>query len=134
MALLHHPALADYEAQLGQLRCSAADLCALTDDGVAALEDFLTSFKSSSASTAAAAASAFEGLNIDGDGLSDEYDFMDDAAEAGGNPAANSRRKETSYKYMEMLQKIANRDLEEIQIDLDDLDTVRHLDVICGYE
>jgi DNA replication licensing factor MCM7 len=69
-----------------------------------------------------------EGLNIDEDGLSDEYDFMEDAAEAGGN--STTRRgagKETNYKYMEMLQKVANRELDEILVDLDDLNTVRNI-------
>jgi DNA replication licensing factor MCM7 len=90
------------------------------------LEDFLTSFKTSSSASEAAATSALEGLNIDEDGLSDEYDFVEDAAEAGANSTSRrGRGKEMMYKYMEMLQKVANREVDEILIDLDDLDTVR---------
>ena len=67
---------------------------------------------------------AVQDLNIDGDGTSDEYDFMDDVA--GGKDARrpNGQSKEARRKYMDMLQKVADRDLDEVTIELDDLDNV----------
>ena len=67
---------------------------------------------------------AVQDLNIDGDGTSDEYDFMDDVA--GGKDARrpNGQHKEARTKYMDMLQKVADRDLDEVTIELDDLDNV----------
>ena len=120
MALLHHQALADYQAQSSKFFPERKKDDA--DAGLAALEEFLTTFKTSSAASEAAATHALEGLNIE-DGLSDEYDFMEDADEAAEGPA-RVRRKDTKKKYMDVLQKVANRELDEIQIDLDDLDTV----------
>ena len=63
-------------------------------------------------------------LNLDEDGTSDEYDFMDDVADGNGR---RSRRRdgETAHhpkiKYMNMLQKVADRQLSQVTIDLDDL-------------
>ena len=92
-----------------------------------AFEDFLSSFKSSSSASEASATSALQGLNIDEDDLSDEYDFMDDAAES--HDANQSGRRDRSRhdpkkKYMEILQKVADRQTSEICIELDDLDAV----------
>ncbi|MCJ1311588.1 Mcm2-7 hexameric complex component [Agyrium rufum] len=84
-----------------------------------AFEDFLKTFKSSEAS----ATSALQNLNLDEDGLSDEYDFMDDVAEGNGNARPARSSKDPKKKYMEKLQQIANRQLSEICIELDDLDT-----------
>ena len=63
-------------------------------------------------------------LNIDGDGTSDEYDFMDDVA--GGKDARRPTQlyKEPRRKYMDMLQQVADRELDEVTIELDDLDNV----------
>ena len=80
----------------------------------------MKSFKTSASTSEAAATSALEGLNIDEDGLSDEYDFMDDAADGG----ARERRREPSIKYVDMLQKVADRELPEVCIELDDLEAV----------
>ena len=65
MALLQYRAPVDYEAQQEAFR------------------DFLDNFKSSESASASeeTAADAIDGLHIDGDGTSDEYDFMDDAGE-----------------------------------------------------
>lgn len=64
-------------------------------------------------------------LGEDGDGLSDEYDFMDDAD--GDNPGRTTRRRErhSKLKYMKVLQDVADRKQSHILIELDDLDTVR---------
>ncbi|KAI9747517.1 MAG: Mcm2-7 hexameric complex component [Lichina confinis] len=88
----------------------------------AAFERFLTEFKSSSSTSAAAATSALQDLNIaDEDHLSDEYDFMDDA-----DGAEATRRRRTrgdpKTKYMETLQGVADRTVSEVLVELDDLE------------
>ena len=69
-----------------------------------------------------------QSLNIEEDNLSDEYDFMDDAAD-GAVPTRSSQRRDRERdpkkKYMEILQRVADRQTSEICIELDDLDTVR---------
>ncbi|KAI9842011.1 MAG: Mcm2-7 hexameric complex component [Thelocarpon superellum] len=104
MALLVTKFLVDYPAQQ------------------AAFEDFLKGFKSSASTTEAAAATALEDLNIDDDGLSDEYDFMDDVGEGNGTRRRARRTHGPKLKYMEILQKVADRRTAEVTIELDDLD------------
>ena len=89
---------------------------------IAAFEDFLTSFKSSASATEASATDALQGLNIDEDRLSDEYDFMEDAVDT------NRKERDPKKKYMEMLQNVADRRLAEVCIELDDLDAVGTID------
>ena len=91
----------------------------LTED-LAAFEEFLVNYKSAQTDLDL----AVEDLNIDGDGTSDEYDFMDDVT--GGKDARrpNGQYKEPRKKYMDMLQKVADRALDEVTIELDDLDNV----------
>ncbi|KAK4694948.1 DNA replication licensing factor MCM7, partial [Lecanoromycetidae sp. Uapishka_2] len=69
-----------------------------------------------------AATDAFQNLDIDGDGTSDEYDFMDDVAGGKDSRRQNAQYKEPKRKYMDMLQKVADRQLNEVTIELDDLD------------
>jgi DNA replication licensing factor MCM7 len=117
MALLQYRAPVDYEAQQEAFR------------------DFLESFKSSESVSEETAADAIDGLRIDGDGdgTSDEYDFMDDAE---NGHATRSRRKEQSVqdkrKYMTLLQDIADRVKSNILIELDDLDLVSVFHTISG--
>lgn len=81
--------------------------------------DFLQNFKSSSAE----AAEQLEGLNINGDGDSDEYDMVDDSDDPA--PDGSQRRNHHSkLKYMQMLQDVADRIKTDIIIDLNDLDAV----------
>lgn len=87
-----------------------------------AFKEFLKGFKTFQSSSEAAATEALEGLNIDEDRSSDEYDFMDDADETNGG---TTRRREPKLKYMQILQDIANREKSHVQIELDDLETVR---------
>lgn len=108
MALLQHKAFADYEKQLE------------------AFQSFLEKFETSKTSTDAAA-EAIDDLHLDGDHTSDEYDFMDDVSDTNGN---NSRRR-PKRKYMDMLQEVANRERQNILIELDDLQEVRR--TIVGY-
>jgi DNA replication licensing factor MCM7 len=106
MALLQYQAPVDYAAQL---------------DG---FKDFLQHFKTLQSTSEAAATEALEDLNIDGDRSSDEYDFMDDVDDEGADTRGARRRREPKLKYMQILQDIANRDVSNIVIELDDLDIV----------
>ncbi|KAF2499180.1 MCM-domain-containing protein [Lophium mytilinum] len=84
-----------------------------------AFEDFLKTFKS----TTVEAADQLEGLNIGEDGLSDEYDFMDEDDDGAARTRRQARDRNPKQKYIQMLQDVADRVRSEIQIDLDDLDT-----------
>lgn len=107
MALLQYHSPVDYAAQL---------------DG---FKDFLKHFKTLQSSSEAAATEAMEDLNIDGNRTSDEYDFMDDVEdEEGAETRGARRRREPKLKYMQILQDIANRDVNNIVIELDDLEVV----------
>ncbi|KAL2360553.1 Mcm2-7 hexameric complex component [Blastomyces dermatitidis] len=83
-------------------------------------KDFLETFKSFESASEAAATEAIEGLHIDGDVMSDEYDFMDDVD---GQRTRTTRSKGPKLKYMQMLQEVADRTRSNILIELDDLDT-----------
>jgi hypothetical protein len=78
-----------------------------------AFEDFLRNFKSSSTE----AEDALDDLRLDGDGTSDEYDFMDDVPDR-----TSATRRKTKTKYVEMLQDVADRKISQVLVDLDDLD------------
>lgn len=61
-------------------------------------------------------------MNIDDDDISDEYDFAESDEEAQG--ARRAARKQASMphkKYMDVLQEVANRQVDEVTIELDDL-------------
>ena len=106
MSLLTYRAPVDYESQ------------------ITAFKDFLENYKSFD--TATEASDAIGNLNLGEDGLSDEYDFMDDAVDGDPQAATRSRRRgEAKRKYMTVLQDVADRKKAEITIDLDDLDEVR---------
>lgn len=79
--------------------------------------DFLQNFKSSSTE----AAEQLEGLNLNGDGDSDEYDMLQDSDDPAPNGARNRNPK---AKYIQMLQGVADRTRTEITIDLNDLEAV----------
>lgn len=87
--------------------------------------DFLRHFKSSQSRSEDTAADAIEDLHLDGDGTSDEYDFMDDVDN--GNGRERRRRGADKEKYMTILQEIADREKSNVVVELDDLDLVRHL-------
>lgn len=105
-------------------RSSFAESIRLIGKKTAAFEDFITNYKSTATDSDQLAADALQDLNLDDDGLSDEYDFMEDVGngkesrQRGGQPAAPRR------KYMDMLQKVADRQLNQVTIELDDLDNV----------
>jgi DNA replication licensing factor MCM7 len=91
-----------------------------------AFREFLQEFKSSQSTSEEAATEAIDGLHIDGDRTSDEYDFMDDSEE--NENRSGSRRdggaQRDKRKYMALLQDIADRVKTNIVIELDDLDLV----------
>jgi DNA replication licensing factor MCM7 len=109
MALLQYRAPVDYEAQQEAFR------------------DFLENFKSSESASEETAADAIDGLHIDGDGTSDEYDFMDDAENGDRTRSRREESRRDKRKYMSLLQDIADRVKSNILIELDDLDLVGSL-------
>lgn len=86
----------------------------------AAFEDFLRSFKSSSTE----AADALDDLNLDENGADNEYDFMDESRDDDGAQTNRAQRR-SKIKYMNILQDVADRTVNNIVIELDDLDQVR---------
>jgi DNA replication licensing factor MCM7 len=113
MALQQYHAPVDYAAQL---------------DG---FKDFLKHFKTMQSTDEAAATEALEGLNIDGNRTSDEYDMMDDL-EDGAQTRSARKQRQVKLKYMDMLMDVANRDSSHILIELDDLETVRQPPIILS--
>ena len=108
MALLQYRAPVDYEAQQEAFR------------------DFLENFKSSLSKPEEAAADAIDDLNLDEDRTSDEYDFMDDVADAAGSGSRRAgQSRPTKRKYMSILQEVADRERPNVLIELDDLEEVR---------
>ncbi|CAM1506576.1 Fc.00g062170.m01.CDS01 [Cosmosporella sp. VM-42] len=84
-----------------------------------AFQEFLTHFKTSPEQTIT---TALGNITIDEDELSDEYDFMDEDEQAGDRRREERARKRVpQQKYKDMIQKLANREIEEAAIELDDL-------------
>lgn len=84
----------------------------------AAFVDFLKNYKSSSTE----AADQLQGLTLNGDGEDEEYDMVDDSDDPAPNGAQT--RSKSKLKYMNQLQEVANRERDEIQIDLNDVEAV----------
>ncbi|OJK03681.1 hypothetical protein ASPACDRAFT_21902 [Aspergillus aculeatus ATCC 16872] len=103
MSLLTYNVHVDYEAQLEGFK------------------DFLKHFKSFESASESAATEAIEDLNLEEDGTSDEYDFMDDVEDGAQRPGR--RRREPKLKYMQLLQDVADRERTNILVELDDLAT-----------
>lgn len=60
-------------------------------------------------------------MNIDEDDFSDEYDMMDDDDDQNSRRQTRAQAKVPKLKYLELLQKVADRYEDEITIELDDL-------------
>lgn len=62
-------------------------------------------------------------MNIDEDDFSDEYDMMDDDDEEAQVARRNQRKqdRQPKKKYMELLQRVVDREEDEVAISLDDL-------------
>ena len=66
-------------------------------------------------------------INIDDDDLSDEYDFADEDEQTSERRAQEkAARRQPQLKYSLMLKDLADRKINEICIDLEDLSSVRH--------
>mgnify|MGYP005989425809 CR=1 FL=1 len=66
-------------------------------------------------------------ITIDEDDLSDEYDFMDEDDESGERRRQEKEARRTpQHKYRLLLQKLADRTIDELTIDLDDVAAVSH--------
>ena len=105
MALLQYRKIVDYEEQQ------------------TAFEDFLVKFKTSPQETIT---HAIGQISIADEDLSDdEYDFMD---EDDGAQEARRRAKEAQrqprHKYVDMMQQLADRMLDEVLVELDDIASV----------
>ncbi|ROW11011.1 hypothetical protein VMCG_00894 [Cytospora schulzeri] len=101
MALLQWKAPVDYEAQLS------------------AFKTFLQDFK---ASPADSLTHALGGMDIAEDALDDEYDFMDDDNdEEELHRQERADRKKPYHKYKDLMQQLANRKIDEVLVDLDDV-------------
>lgn len=85
-------------------------------------QEFLQTFKTSESTNESAATEAIDNLRLEEDDFSDE-ELMDD-----GNDGSNERRRraEPRLKYADLLQKIADREIDHIVIELDDLDSVSY--------
>jgi DNA replication licensing factor MCM7 len=82
----------------------------------------LTEFKTTPEQTIA---TALGNVTIDEDELSDDYDFMDDDDGAAEERQRQRQQKRVpQYKYKEALRQLANRQIDTITVDLDDLQTV----------
>ncbi|CAK7202363.1 DNA replication licensing factor MCM7 [Sporothrix eucalyptigena] len=85
----------------------------------AAFKDFLHNYKTTPEH---AITHALGNINIDDDDLSDEYEFVDETDEAAERRAREkAARRAPQYKYRNLLQKLADRKVDEVTIDLDDL-------------
>ncbi|KAI0910524.1 DNA replication licensing factor mcm7 [Ustulina deusta] len=103
MALLQYRNIVNYEAQQ------------------AAFENFLGKFKTSPEQSLT---HAIGQINIDEDDLSDEYDFMDDDDDAHEQRRRDkTASKQPTHKYIDMMQKLADRSIDEVLVELDDLVT-----------
>ncbi|CAK7223986.1 DNA replication licensing factor MCM7 [Sporothrix curviconia] len=88
-------------------------------DQQVAFKEFLNTYKTSPEHTIT---HALGNINIDDDDLSDEYEFVDETDEAAERRAQEkAARRKPQHKYRDMLQKLADRKIDEVTIDLDDL-------------
>ena len=100
--------------------------CSETNAGCAvAFEDFLTTYEST---TPDQTTNALENLNIEEEDFSDEYVMVDDERDSQGVRRRPGQPGPSKKKYMEMLQQVADRQISEVMIELDDLDNVGHSD------
>lgn len=85
----------------------------------ATFKTFLQDFK---ASPADSITHALGGMNIEEEDLDDEYDFMDeDNEDEERRRQERADRKKPYHKYKDLMQQLANRDIDEVLIELDDI-------------
>ncbi len=121
MALLTFKSQVEYDQQQRKFDRSIEQfrVCMLTRYFSVAFESFLGAFKTSKATSVA---DGLLDMSIDDDDISDEYDFAESDEEA--QEARRAARKQASMphnKYMDILQEVANRQRDEVTVELDDL-------------
>jgi len=121
MALLTYKSQVEYDQQQSKSDYLNEQLraCMLNNFLLVAFESFLGAFKTTQT---ASVADGLLDMNIDDDDLSDEYDFAESDEEA--QEVRRAARKQAwmpRKKYMEILQQVANRQQDEVTIELDDL-------------
>lgn len=123
MALLQWKAPVDYEAQLGTLpmsqRCFVPGIADTNSPG--AFKTFLQDFK---ASPDEALTYALANVDIGGNDTEDEYDFMDEDDEDTRRRAEREAKKQPYHKYKDVMRQLADRKIDEVLIELDDLQQV----------
>lgn len=92
-----------------------------------AFEEFLSNFKTTPEQSIT---HDLGNITIDEDELSDEYDFADEDEDTQDRRRQErreraQRRKGPHHKYREILQDLADRKIQEVTVDLDDLADVR---------
>lgn len=61
-------------------------------------------------------------MNIEEEELDDEYDFMDEDDESEERRRQErANRKKPYHKYKDLMQQLANRNIDEVLIELDDI-------------
>lgn len=81
----------------------------------------MSTYESTTSDLDAAATDALEGLNIDEDAESDDFIMVDGEENGRGKPG---QYEDPKKKYMNLLQKVADRQISEVKIELDDLKAV----------
>ena len=126
MALLTYKSVVNYAEQQSKQTLRPLHQPNTKLDPPGAFEEFLSTYESSNSDVDAVTTDALEGLNIDEDGISDEYVMVDDDGNGNGNGSAQRRAQygNPKKKYMHMLQRVADRQISEVTIELDDLQNV----------
>lgn len=86
-----------------------------------AFENFLTTYE---CTTPDLTTNALESLNIEEEEFSDEYVMVDNDGDGKGGARRPGQSGTSKKKYMEMLQQVADRQVSEVMIELDDLENV----------
>lgn len=84
----------------------------------------MSTYESTTSDLDAAATDAFEGLNIDEDAESDDFIMVDGEENGRGGRRKPGQYEDPKKKYMNLLQKVADRQMSEVKIELDDLKAV----------
>lgn len=124
MALLTYKSVVNYAEQQSKKALRPLHQSNTKLDYPGAFEEFLSTYESSNSDVDAVATDALEGLNIDEDGISDEYVMVDDEGNGNGSAQRPAQYGNPKKKYMHMLQRVADRQISEVTIELDDLQNV----------
>lgn len=84
----------------------------------------MSTYESTQSDLDAAAMDALEGLNIDEDADIDDFVMVDGEENGRGARRKLGQYEDPKKKYMNLLQKVADRQISEVKIELDDLKAV----------